>query len=171
VIFKALNIVETGVSLPPADVRTLRAWFDTHREKYDEPARYDFQEAVLSGENSEAAVRTFVAELSRGAGGEVKAGLRVFKGRPHGNLVQSYGDEFATTLERLPLGEWRALQTREGWRAMRLDAVVAGKAANFDSLVGVVTQDWTDATMAEQRTAAVRALGKKYKIQVSGKAS
>ena len=93
------------------------------------------------------------------------------EGTRYFDLVQSYGDEFATTLERLPPGEWRALQTREGWRAMRLDAVVAGKAANFDSLVGVVTQDWTDATMAELRTQAVRERGKKYKLKFEQAAS
>jgi hypothetical protein len=171
VIFKALSIVESGLTLPPADTQTLRAWFEAHREKYDEPVRYDFQEAVLTGDNNEPAVRAFVGELNRGgSGGEAKAGLRVFKGRPHSNLVQSYGAEFAKALEQLPPGEWRALNTREGWRAMRLEAVLPGKPASFDAMLGVVTQDWTDATMAEQRTAAVRALGKKYSVQLPAKA-
>jgi hypothetical protein len=170
VIFKALSIVETGVSLPPVDAKTLRAWFDANRAKYDEPARYDFQEAVLSGDSSEAAAQAFAADLNRGAGGDVKAGLRVFKGRPHANLVLSYGEDFAKTLERLPPNEWRALQTRDGWRVMRLDTVVPGKAADFEAVVNVVTQDWTDATMAAQRTAAVRALAKKYTVRMAGKA-
>lgn len=171
VIFKALNVVEQDLKLEPANVETLRAWFEARREKYDEPSRYDFQEAVLSGDNSEAAVNAFVAELNRGTGGELKASLRVFKGRPRSNLVQSYGPEFAKTLEAMPPGEWRALQTREGWRPMRLEAVLPGKPANFESLIGVVTQDWTDETMSAKRTAAVRELAKKYKIRVEGGAS
>ena len=36
-----------------------------HRDKYDEPARYDFQEAALSGDSSEAAVRAFVDGAER----------------------------------------------------------------------------------------------------------
>jgi len=168
VIFKALNIVESNLSLKPADEATLRAWFEAHRDKYDEPARFDFQEAVLVGENAEPAVRAFVGELNRGTPGEAKAGLRIFKGRPHGNLVQSYGADFAKTLEDLPRGEWRALKTREGWRAMRLEAVSPGKPAAFDALRNAVLQDWTDTTMAEQRTAAVRTLAKKYKVQIAG---
>jgi hypothetical protein len=104
VIFKALNVVESNLRLPPVDTQTLRAWFGAHREKYDEPTRYDFQEAVLTGDSSEAAVRSFAGELNRGAGGEVRAGLRVFKGRPHNNLMLSYGPEFAKTLEALPPG-------------------------------------------------------------------
>lgn len=171
IVFKALNVVESNLKLPPVDDTVLRAWFESNRAKYDEPARFDFQEAVLSGENSEAAVRAFAAELNRGAGGEVKAGLRVFKGRPHANIQQSYGPEFAQVLEALPPGEWRALRTREGWRAMRLDVIVAGKPASFDAQRNVVLQDWTDATMSEIRTTAVRSLAKKYRIRQDGPAS
>ena len=170
VIFKALNVVESGLLLPKIDDMALRAWFEQRRDKYDEPARFDFQEAVLGGENSEAALRGFVAELERGSGGELKAGLRVFKGRPHGNLVQSYGEDFAKALESLSPGSWQALKTREGWRAVRLDGVIAGRPASFESLRGVVLQDWTDATMAEQRTAAVRALARKYTLRTAGPA-
>lgn len=171
IVFKALNVVESNLKLPPVDDATLRAWFEKNRAKYDEPARFDFQEAVLTGENSEAAVRAFAAELNRGAGGEVKAGLRVFKGRPHTNIQQSYGTEFAQALEALPPGEWRALRTREGWRAMRLEAIAGGKPASFDALRNVVLQDWTDATMSELRTTAVRSLARKYKVRQQGAAS
>jgi parvulin-like peptidyl-prolyl isomerase len=89
----------------------------------------------------------------------------VFKGRPHGNLVQSYGEDFAKALEAAPVGEWRALPTREGWRALRLDGVSAARPASFEALRSTVVQDWTDAVMAEQRTAAVRTLAGKYRIR------
>jgi len=167
VIFKALNIVEAGLKLPPVDDKALTDWFETHRDKYDEPARYDFQEAVLSGDNSETAVRSFVNELNTGTG-STRAGLRVFKGRPHANLVQGYGAEAAKAIEDASAGEWRAVQTRDGWRAMRIDALTAGKAASFEVIRNVVLQDWTDATMAELRTAGVRTLAKKYKIRFEG---
>jgi PPIC-type PPIASE domain len=169
VIFKALNLVESNLRQPPADDTLLRAWFEAHRDKYDEPARYDFQEAVLAGENGEAAVRAFASTLNGGSTGDAKAGLRVFKGRPHGNLVQSYGAAFAQALENLPVGQWQAMPTREGWRAMRLDATTSGQRASFEAQRAVVQQDWIDATMAEQRTAAVRALGAKYTLRVEGR--
>lgn len=165
VIFKALSVVDSNVRLPPADDKALRAWFEGHRDKYDEPARYDFEEAALSGGNSEAAVRDFVKALDNGTPGDAKAGLRVFKGRPHSNLVESYGPDFAKALEGAEPGTWQALQTREGWRAMRLNAIISPKPAVFESVRGVVMHDWADAAGAEQRTAAVRALAKKYKVK------
>lgn len=166
VIFKALSVVDANVKPAQPDEATLRAWFEKNRARYDEPERFDFQEAVLAGANDEAAVRAFVATLDRGTPGELDAGLRVYKGRPHANLVDGYGEAFATAFERATPGEWRAWATRGGWRAMRLEARSAAKPADFAALRGVVLHDWIDATMAEQRTAAVRALAKKYRVKV-----
>lgn len=165
VIFKALTVIDSNVHVPPADDKVLRAWFDGHRDKYDEPARYDFEDAALAGDGSEAAVREFVTALNGGMPGDAKAGLRVFKNRPHASLAESYGPEFVATLARAQPNTWQAVRTRDGWRAIRLDAIAAAKPAVFEALRGVVLHDWIDATAAEQRTAAVRALANKYRIK------
>ena len=136
------------------------------RSKYDEPARFDFQEAVLAGDGSEAAVRALVETLHKGKGGELNAGLRVFKGRPHANIVQGYGEEFAKALEESRPGEWRAFATRDGWRAMQLDRVSPAEPAVYEALRGIVLQDWLDQKMSEQRSAAVAVLARKYRIRV-----
>lgn len=166
VIFKALSIVDANVKLPPYDDKLLRDWFERHRAKYEEPARYSFQEAVLAGDNSESAIRAFVIALNAGTPGEAKAGLRVFKGRPQDNVVQSYGDEFTKALQHAHGSEWLALRSRDGWRAIQVESITPAKPAVFEALRGVVLQDWTDATMAEQRSAAVRALAKKYTVKI-----
>jgi hypothetical protein len=165
VIFKALSVVDANVKLPEANDKLLRDWFESHRAKYDLPARYDFEEAALSGDTSEAAVRSFVQALNSGTPGDAKAGLRVFKDRPYANLVQSYGPDFPKVLEESPLRVWRVLKTRDGWRAMRLVAITPTKPADYEALRNVVLQDWKDAVASEQRSAAVRALTKKYKVK------
>ena len=170
VIFKSLSIVDANTRRPALDDAVLRAWFEQHRARYDEPARYDFQEAVLAGDNAEATVRAFVDALNAGTPGDAKAGLRVFKGRPHRNLVEGYGPDFAKALEAAPVGEWRAQPTQSGLRVMQLEAVTPPKAAAYEALRNVVLQDWTDAVMAEQRTAAVRALARKYRIKTEAAA-
>lgn len=169
VIFKALSMVNAELKRPAHDEALLRAWFEKNRARYDEPARYDFQEAVLStssGATDEAAARTLAATLNAGTSGDARAGLRVFKGRPHDNIVHSYGADFARALESLPLGEWRALPHAGGWRVMRMEALAPPRPAAFEPLAGVVLQDWTDAVMAEQRAAAVRAMAQTYTVKV-----
>jgi PPIC-type PPIASE domain len=169
VIFKQLSVIDANTKLPPYDDAVLRKWFEQNRAKYDEPARYDFQEAILVGDKSEQAVRAFVGALNAGSPGDVKADLRVFTKRPRENLVQSYGEEFAKELAVVPPGEWRAMKTRSGWRAMRLESISKPQPADFESLRGVVLHDWTDATLQEQRSAAVKALAKKYMVKVEAK--
>jgi hypothetical protein len=166
VIFKALSMVDAGVKLPPVDETTLREWFLEHRTKYDEPARFNFDEAVLAGDRSESAAREFAAALNAGAPGEMQAGLRVFTARPHDNVVQSYGAELAATLAVAPVGEWQVLPGRDGPRVMRLKSMTPAKPAVFEEVAGAVVQDWTDFVMAGQRSSAVRALAQKYKVRV-----
>jgi hypothetical protein len=166
VIFKALSLVDADLRLPEIGDAELRAWFEARRDKYDAPARYDFEEAALGGERSEATVRALVARLAGGAGdGDDEASLRVFKGRPRASLVQSYGAEFAAAIDAAPLATWQALPTRDGWRAMRLTARSAIEPASFESLRGPVLQDWRDARAAELRTAAVRRIASRYTIR------
>jgi hypothetical protein len=164
VIFKALSVVDANVHVPTADAKVLRAWFESHRDKYDAPARYDFEEAALSGDSSEAAVREFVTALNSGTPGDSKAGLRVFKARPQGSLAESYGPGFAAALQKVPPNTWQAIQTRDGWRAIQLKAISPATPAAFEAIRGVVMHDWIDATASEQRSAAVRALAKKYTV-------
>ncbi len=175
VIFKALSVVSANVQRPAVTDEILRAWFEKNRGKYDEPARLDFQEAVLPGDNSELAVRAFVEQLNKGTGGDLGAGLRVFKGRPLPTLVQSYGAEFAQNLVAATgaangaangvANEWQAMNTREGWRVIRADGLTAAKPASYEALRNGLLQDWADEVMAEQRTQAVRALARKYTVQ------
>jgi hypothetical protein len=47
---------------------------------------------------------------------------------------------------------------------MRLDVITPSKPADFDVLRNVALHDWTDATASELRTAAVRALTRKYHV-------
>jgi hypothetical protein len=169
VIFKALSMIDASLKPPKVDDKVLREWFDKNHAKYDQPATYNFQEAILTGDKSEAALHTFVAGLNSGAPpSDAQAGLRVFKDRPRDSLVQSYGEEFIGSLEASPAGEWRVLKSLTGMRAIRFDSAAPAVPADFEKLRGVVLQDWTDATMADQRSAAVRALEKKYTIKVKG---
>jgi hypothetical protein len=168
VIFKALSVVDANVKKPAIDEAGLREWFESNRLRYDEPARFDFEEAVISGKRTDEVARSFADSLNAGNPGEVEAGLRVFTHRPHANIAESYGAEFASALEASPIGEWRALPSKDGLRVMRLKAASPPRPAVFEELGGIVYQDWTDSVMSDQRSDAVRALARKYTVKVQG---
>lgn len=166
VIFKALSIIEASLKRPPYDDDMLRTWFEQRRTKYDEPARYDFQEAVLAGDTGEAPMRAFVAALNAGnPPDDLQAGLRVFKTRPEPTIVQTYGEAFTEALKKAGPDEWVALQAKDGWHAIRVTAMTPGKIADYETVRNVVLQDWTDQVMAELRTEAVRSQARKYTIR------
>jgi PPIC-type PPIASE domain len=165
VIFKSLMSFEGSLAKPVPDEKTLRTWLETKREKYDEPSRHDFEEAVLDEQATADTTLAFAQALNKGASGDAKAGLRVFKGRPRSNIVQSYGDEFAKALEASPIDEWRALQAKDGWRVVRLKAITAPAPVKFEAIAHILRSDWIDATMAQQRTDTVRQRSKYYTIR------
>lgn len=169
VIFKALNIMQSNLTVPPADDKVLRAWFEKNRATYDEPPRYDFVEAVWVGDKSDAVIKKFVNSLSQGVQDATKSGLRVFKGRPQNNLRVSYGDDFVRALDELPPGEWRGLLGKDGVHVVRLEARHAGVPTSFEAVQSRVYPDWKDAIVQQLRTDAVRELGKKYRIETTAK--
>lgn len=167
VIFKALAMINAGLTLPQIDDTVLRAWFEKNRSRYDAPERYDFEEAVLAGDSGEEAARAFAVALNAGAPGDSKAGLRVFKDRPRNNIVQSYGEDAAKSLAALAPGQWAAVAQRDGWRVLRLVALNAAQPASYEELRGIALQDWKDTVMSEQRSAAVREMARKYTVRTA----
>ncbi len=165
VIFKALSLMEANLSLPQIDEAGLRAWFEQHRADYDEPQRFDFLEAVPLADASSADAAQFAAAFNNDATKNGQGNLRVFTGRPRGNLVASYGEPFAAALETAPPGRWQLLPGADGPRVIRLDAVAPVKPVAFDAVQARVYQDWKDASMQQVRTGALRELSKKYTVR------
>ncbi len=166
VIFKMLSLVDTDLKLPPYDDKLLNEWFEKNRQKYDEPARYDFQEAVLVGgplRGGRARLRGH-AEPRQGRG--VECGTARVQGPPpfqHRPGIRRRVREDARSLTDRPMARSCA-HAMAGARCSS-NAISPPKPAVYEAVRGVVLQDWTDATMAEKRTAAVRALAKKYTVK------
>jgi hypothetical protein len=168
VIVKARSMIEASLQPPTADPEILRNWFDRNRAKYDQPATYNFEEAVPSDGISEATLHARVAGLNdRTRPSDAQARLRVFKDQRRDSLVRSEGEQFVGALESMPVGEWRLLNSRSGMRVIRLDSVTPAQPAQFEKLMDTVLPDWIDATMAEQRSAAVRAMVNRYTVKVT----
>ena len=166
VIFKALSVTQSGITLPRIDEAGLKAWFDARKDSYGEPTRLDFLEAVVTSDRSEPALRRFVEGLNGKGEIDAQSSLRVFKDRPRDNIVQSYGAAFADALQKMPPGQWQLLESSDGPRVIRLEVIKPGKSVEFDAVKESVYQDWKDETMAALSTKAVREMGSKYRVNV-----
>jgi hypothetical protein len=141
----------------------LRRWFEARRDRYEQPARFDFEDASLPGQTSGSDVRALAEKLNH-APADANVNVRAFTRRPQSNLVQSYGQEAADALAASTPGTWLAIHARDGFRAMRLVSMTPAVRAEFEALREPIRRDWFDATADEKRQVAVKALRKSYKI-------
>ncbi|MBU6271540.1 MAG: peptidyl-prolyl cis-trans isomerase [Betaproteobacteria bacterium] len=165
VIFKALNVAQSGLSLPAYDEDTLRRWFEANRARYDTPVRFDFFEAVVSSDRSEEKLQAFVRSLNGQGQSDTESSLNVFRDRPRQNIEYSYGAEFTQALESAGAGgTWRLLPSNSGLRVVRVEAIKPGTPADYMAIRNQVLQDWKDETLSQLTTRAVRELGRKYRV-------
>ena len=172
VVFKVLTATQSGLALPKIDEAGLRAWFESRRERYDLPARFSFEEAVLAaGDATPENLQKFVAALNSAQAPDLDGSLRIFKDRPRPNLVQSYGEPFAEALEKSAVGSWASRQSQEGPRAIRLTAFTPGRAAIYDEMQERVYTEWKESTSSQLTKTAIGEIAKKYRIRDEGKSS
>jgi len=165
IIFKSLSVTQSGITLPRIDEAGVRKWFESKRDRYDTPIRFNFLEAVVTSDRSPEALTKFVAALNGKGKIDAESSLRVFKDRPRKNLLQSYGADFTEAIEKSTPGVWQLIASTEGLRVIQLEEIKPSVPADFDRNKDTIYQDWRDDTMAQLTTNAVREMGKKYKIR------
>jgi PPIC-type PPIASE domain len=165
VIFKALSVIQSATTLPAIKDQELKQWFEANREKYDTPARFDFLEAVTSGDDPGFDQQALVDSLNGKSKSTIESSLRVFKQRPRPNLVTSYGENFTKSLEAAPKGAWILLTSIAGKHVVRLEDIQAGASADFAQVKLTALKDWREQTLSKTTTDTVRDLGKKYLIK------
>jgi hypothetical protein len=172
VIFKVLTATQSGLALPKIDEAGLREWFESRRDQYDLPVRVSFEEAVLSASDSTPEkLKKFVTALNNQQAPELEGSLRIFKDRPRPTLDQSYGTAFADALEKQTMGTWVVLESKEGYRAIRLTALTPGRAVSYDEMRDRVYTEWKEFTSSQLTKNAIREIAKKYRVRDEGKKS
>jgi hypothetical protein len=172
VVFKVLTATQSGLALPKIDEAGLREWFESRRDQYDLPARLSFEEAVIAvSDSTPEKLKKFVTALNGQQAPELEASLRVFKARPRPSLDQSYGAAFADALEKQTTGTWAVLESKEGYRAIRLTELTPARAVSYDEMRERVYTDWKEITSSELTKKAIREIAKKYRVRDEGKNS
>jgi len=166
VIFKAMSVTQAGIVLPEVDEAGLKAWFESNRERYDTPARFDFLEAAVPPDTKLDALQRFAVALNSNQDEPgIESSLRVFRDRPRSNLLQSYGKDFTEASEQLKPGQWQVLVSNDGPRVIRLESLKPAVAADFEAVKVKLYQDWKDEMTSQRSKELIREMGKKYQIR------
>ena len=172
VVFKVLTATQSGLALPKIDEAGLRQWFESRRDQYDLPVRLSFEEAVLAASDATPEkLKKFVTALNGQQAPELEGSLRIFKDRPKPTLDQSYGAAFADALAKQTMGTWVVLESKEGYRAIRLTELTPGRAVSYEEMRERVYTDWKEITSSDLTKNAIRDIAKKYRIRDEGKNS
>jgi hypothetical protein len=167
VVQRMTVLLRNSVVVEPPEEAELHRWFETHRARFDMPARFDFVAKQVSGGEQEA--RALAEALRRAL--ETGEGpllpeepIARFAERPRPNVVALFGEDFASALESLPAFEWQALAAPQGWQVVRLDGLWPAQVAQFDAVREAVAVDWARAAETEKATTALREMTDGYRI-------
>src|ERR1700716_4736573 len=149
------------VSQPTED--QLRAWFADNHGRFDEQERVGFYLTPPTDEMT--AQRQFVEIEGQHEAEDLQKQTRAILGRPVASLAASFGEGFRDALLALPLGQWKMLQSKDGWHVVRLDSRRAGVLASLDSVRDEAVRLWLADETRKRAWEAVSRLKAGYTVR------
>ena len=145
IAFKLQLLIFDQIRVPQPTEDQLRAWFADNHGRFDEQERVGF---YLTPPTDEMTAQRQLAEIEgQHEAEDLQKQTRAILGRPVTSLAASFGDSFRDALLALPLGQWKVLQSKDGWHVVRLDSRRAGVLASLDNVRDEAVRLWlTDET-------------------------
>jgi len=145
VAFKLQLLIFDQIRVTQPTEDQLRAWFADNHERFDEQERVGF---YLTQPTDEMTAQRQLEEIQAEHESEdLQKQTRAILGRPVASLAPSFGEGFRDALLALPLGQWKVLQSKDGWHVVRLDSRRPGVLASLDDVRDEAVRIWlTDET-------------------------
>jgi parvulin-like peptidyl-prolyl isomerase len=145
VAFKLQLLIFDQIRVPQPTEDQLRAWFADNHGRFDEQERVGF---YLTPPTDEMTAQRQLADIEgQHESEDLQKQTRAILGRPVASLAASFGETFRDALLALPQGQWKALQSKEGWHVVRLDSRRAAVLASLDNVRDEAVRLWlTDET-------------------------
>jgi len=145
VAFKLQLLIFDQIRVPQPTQDQLRAWFADNHGRFDEQERVGF---YLTPPTDEMTAQRQLADIEgQHESEDLQKQTRAILGRPVASLAASFGESFRDALLALPQGQWKALQSKEGWHVVRLDSRRAAVLASLDKVRDEAVRLWlTDET-------------------------
>jgi hypothetical protein len=141
----------------------LQAWFEQHRDRYDEPERVTFLATAPVAED--VARREFESIRKMRETADLQEQTRIFLDRPRTAVAPVFGEPFAAALEKAPIGQWQVLQSSAGWHVVRVDARKSGRRVALDDVRGDAVKSLKAERTLQNTLEAIRRLKARYTVR------
>ena len=150
VVRRRMRLKMEGFATTPVDLAapsdgTLQAWLDKHPAQFAGEPTYSFEQR-FAGEPI-----ALPASLESASSSEVSA---------------QFGEEFAATLVRLPVGQWTPVTSGFGKHSVRLTARRPAPPPRLDDIRQQVENDWRAAQARASSERAYKALRDGYSVTI-----
>jgi parvulin-like peptidyl-prolyl isomerase len=163
VAFKLQLLIFDQIRVAQPTEDQLRAWFADNHERFDEQERVGF---YLTQPTDEITAKRQLEEIQAEHESEdLQKQTRAILGRPVASLAASFGEGFRDTLLALPLGQWKILQSKDGWHVVRLDSRRPGVLANLDDVREEAVRIWLTDETRKRAWEAVSRLKTAYNVR------
>ena len=142
----------------------LQAWFAANHAQFDQPELVGF---YITPPADEASARRALADIqAQRESAELQGKTRAILARPLDTIAPAFGLDFRNALVTLPVGEWRVLQSNEGWHVVRLDSRRPGRLAQLQDVRDEAIRLWHNETVRQQAWEAVNRLKTQYTVRI-----
>jgi hypothetical protein len=163
IAFKLQLLIFDQIRVPQPTEDQLRAWFADNHGRFDEQERVGF---YLTPPTDEVAAQRQLLEIEgQHESEDLQKQTRAILGRPVASLAASFGESFRDALLALPQGQWKVLQSKDGWHVVRLDSLRAGVLASLDNVRDEAVRLWLTDETRKRAWEAVGRLKTAYTIR------
>jgi hypothetical protein len=163
IAYKMQLLIFDQIRVPRPSDEQLQAWFAENHVRFDEPERVSFY--ITPPTDQATAQRRLEDIVQQRESEELQNLTRAILARPIASLAASFGEDFRNGLLTLPEGEWRLLQSKDGWHVARLDSRRPGNLANLDTVRDEAARIWHTEETRKLAWEAVKRLKASYQVR------
>ncbi|MBR1177295.1 peptidyl-prolyl cis-trans isomerase [Bradyrhizobium sp. KB893862 SZCCT0404] len=163
IAFKMQLLIFDQIRVPRPTDEQLKAWFAENHARFDEPERVSF---YITPPTDQATAQQRLDDIVQQRESEELQHLtRAILARPVESLAPAFGETFRDQLLAMPEGEWKLLQSKDGWHVARLDSRRPGDLASLDKVRDEAARIWHTDETRKLAWEAVKRLKASYQVR------
>jgi len=163
IAFKMQLLIFDQIRVPRPTDEQLKAWFAENHARFDEPERVSFY--ITPPTDQVTAQHQLDDIVQQRESEELQHLTRAILARPVDSLAPAFGETFRDQLLAMPEGEWKLLQSKDGWHVARLDSRRPGDLASLDKVRDEAARIWHTDETRKLAWEAVKRLKASYQVR------